>query len=128
MINTLYELDSMGVGFSIDDFGAGYSSLSYLKRLPIDTLKIDRSFVQNIPDDADDVAIVRAILAMARSLGIRVVAEGVETAEQLAFLRRHGCDAVQGFYFGQPLPAGEIGALLRETGRFPMPENPHNSA
>ena len=128
VINTLYELDSMGVGFSIDDFGAGYSSLSYLKRLPIDTLKIDRSFVQNIPDDADDVAIVRAILVMARSLGIRVVAEGVETAEQLAFLRRHGCDAVQGFYFGQPLPAGEIGALLRETGRFPMPENPHNSA
>ncbi len=122
VINTLHELDSMGVEISIDDFGTGYSSLSYLKRLPIDTLKIDRSFVQNIPGDADDAAIALAILAMARSLGIRVVAEGVETAEQLAFLRRHGCDAMQGYFFSKPLPADELGALLRKTGRFPLPQ------
>ena len=120
VINTLHELDAMGVQFSIDDFGTGYSSLSYLKRLPIDTLKIDRSFVQNIPGNADDAAIAQAILAMARSLGIRVVAEGVETAEQLEFLCRHGCDALQGYYFSQPLPAGELGVLLRTTGCFPL--------
>ena len=110
----------MGVQFSIDDFGTGYSSLSYLKRLPIDTLKIDRSFVQNIPGNADDAAIAQAILAMARSLGIRVVAEGVETAEQLEFLCRHGCDALQGYYFSQPLPADELGALLCKVGCFPL--------
>ena len=121
VINTLHELDSMGVEISIDDFGTGYSSLSYLKRLPIDTLKIDRSFVQNIPHDADDAAIAQAILAMARSLGIVVVAEGVETIEQLAFLRHHGCDAMQGNYFSKPLPADELVKLLRNTGQFPLP-------
>ena len=121
VINTLYELDTMGVEILIDDFGTGYSSLSYLKRLPIDTLKIDRSFVQNIPDDADDAAIAQAILAMARSLGIVVVAEGVETIEQLAFLRHRGCDAMQGNYFSKPLPADELVALLRKTGRFQLP-------
>ena len=123
VINALHELDAMGVGFSIDDFGTGYSSFSYLRRLPIDTLKIDRSFVQNIPGNDDDAAIAQAILAMARSLGVRVVAEGVETAEQLEFLCRHGCDALQGYYFSKPLPADELGALLRTTGRFRLPEN-----
>jgi diguanylate cyclase (GGDEF)-like protein len=118
VINTLYELDTMGVGISIDDFGTGYSSLSYLKRLPIDTLKIDRSFVKNIPEDADDAAIAQAILAMARSLGIGVVAEGVETSEQLAFLRHHGCDAMQGYYFSKPLPADELVLLLHRSGNF----------
>ena len=122
VINTLYELDAMGVEFSIDDFGTGYSSLSYLKRLPIDTLKIDRSFVQNIPGDADNATIAKAIVVMAHSLGIRVVAEGVETAEQLAFLRQHGCDAMQGYYFSKPLPADELAALLRRIGSFPLPE------
>lgn len=120
VINTLYELDRMGVEISIDDFGTGYSSLSYLKRLPIDTLKIDRSFVQNIPEDADDAAIAQAILAMASSLGIDVVAEGVETIEQLAFLRHHGCDALQGNYFSKPLPADELVVLLRKTGKFAL--------
>lgn len=122
VINTLQELDAMGVEISIDDFGTGYSSLSYLKRLPIDTLKIDRSFVQNIPSNADDAAITQAILAMARSLGIRVVAEGVETVEQLLFLRRHGCDALQGYYFSKPLRAADLGEWLRRTARFPLPE------
>lgn len=122
VINTLHELDAMGVDFSIDDFGTGYSSLSYLKRLPIDTLKIDKSFVHNIPGDSDNATIAHAILAMARSLGIRVVAEGVETAEQLAFLRQQGCDAMQGYYFSRPLPAQDLETLLRQIGSFPLPE------
>ncbi len=120
VIATLHELDAMGVEITIDDFGTGYSSLSYLKRLPINTLKIDRSFVQNIPDDADDAAIAQAILAMTRSLGIVVIAEGVETIEQLAFLRQHGCDAMQGYYFSKPLPADELVQLLRHTGHFAL--------
>ena len=122
VINTLQELAVMGVEISIDDFGIGYSSLSYLKRLPIGTLKIDRSFVQNIPGNADDAAIAQAILGMARSLNIRVVAEGVETTDQLVFLRRHGCDALQGPCFSKPLPADDLSALLRKTGCFPLPE------
>jgi len=122
VVNTLYELDAMGVEISIDDFGTGYSSLSYLKRLPIDTLKIDRSFVQNIPNDADDVAIAQAILAMASSLGMRVIAEGVESVEQAVFLRDKGCDAMQGFYFSKPLAANELTLLLQRIGRFPLPK------
>lgn len=122
VVNTLYELDAMGVEISIDDFGTGYSSLSYLKRLPIDTLKIDRSFVQNIPDDADDAAIAQAILAMASSLGMRVIAEGVETVQQAVFLRDKGCDAMQGFYFSKPLAANELSLLLQRIGRFPLPK------
>ena len=122
VINSLYELDAMGVDFSIDDFGTGYSSLSYLKRLPIDTLKIDKSFVHNLPGDSDNATIVQAILAMAHSLGIRVVAEGVETAEQLTFLRQYGCDAVQGYFLSRPLPASELESLLRQIGSFQLPE------
>lgn len=118
VINTLNELDAMGVQISIDDFGTGYSSLSYLKRLPIDTLKIDRSFVTNIQEDS---AIAEAILAMAVSLDIRVIAEGVETIEQLVFLCRHDCDAMQGYYFSEPLPAHELVALLHKTEHFSLP-------
>lgn len=109
----LNDLSRYGVRFSIDDFGTGYSSLSYLKRFPIDTLKIDRSFVRDIPRDADDSAIAAAIIAMAHNLGITVVAEGVETQEQLEFLTRHACDAMQGFYFSEPLPPEEFIALLQ---------------
>lgn len=113
---TLSYLHFTGVRFAIDDFGTGYSSFSYLKRMPIQFLKIDRSFIQGLPDSQDDAAIVTAILAMAHRMGMRVVAEGVETAEQLAFLQAAGCDQLQGYYFSPPLPAHEFEALL-STGR-----------
>ncbi|RJF98418.1 bifunctional diguanylate cyclase/phosphodiesterase [Noviherbaspirillum saxi] len=108
----LNELHSLGVQISIDDFGTGYSSLSYLKRLPIQILKIDQSFVRDIATDQDDRAIVSAIIVLAHSLGLQVVAEGVENAEQLGFLREHGCDAMQGYYFSRPVPAEQLLQLL----------------
>jgi diguanylate cyclase (GGDEF)-like protein len=111
-IKTLTILKNFGLGISVDDFGTGYSSLSYLKRFPIDELKIDRSFVQDLHRDADDAAICAAILAMARQLGLRVVAEGVELEEQLDFLRRHNCDEIQGYLFSKPLPAEEFEKLI----------------
>jgi len=106
-------IKEMGISISIDDFGTGYSSLSYLKRFPIDTLKIDRSFVRDIPADLDDVAIVRAIIAMARSLRMRTVAEGVEQEEQMRFLRAEGCEEMQGFLYSRPLPGDEVLRLLK---------------
>ena len=104
----LYSLKECGVKLAVDDFGTGYSSLSYLKRFPVDTLKVDRSFIQDVPGDQEDVSLVTAIVAMADSLGIAVVAEGVETEEQRLFLREIGCDYMQGFLFDKPLSAEEM--------------------
>jgi diguanylate cyclase (GGDEF)-like protein/PAS domain S-box-containing protein len=110
----LTRLREIGVSVAIDDFGTGHSSLNYLKRFPIDTLKIDRSFVEDLPDRFEDAAIVRAVLELARGLDLRVVAEGVETKEQLDFLRLHECREVQGFYFSEAVPASAIDELLTQ--------------
>jgi diguanylate cyclase (GGDEF)-like protein len=107
-VAVLEKLKSIGVQIAIDDFGTGYSSLAYLKRFPIDTLKIDRSFIRDIPADSGDKKITRAIIAMAHSLKLKVVAEGVETADQLKFLRAEHCDAVQGYFLYRPLPEAEM--------------------
>jgi diguanylate cyclase (GGDEF)-like protein/PAS domain S-box-containing protein len=109
----LQTLREKGVQVAIDDFGTGYSSLSYLRKFPVDALKIDRSFVSQISDAGDDATIVTAVIGMARSLKLRVVAEGVETAEELAFLRAHQCDEAQGYYFSRPAPPDQFARLLR---------------
>jgi diguanylate cyclase (GGDEF)-like protein/PAS domain S-box-containing protein len=111
-IATLTRLKAIGVKFSIDDFGTGYSSLSYLKRFPIDYLKIDQSFVRDISTDPDDAAITKTIISMAHDLGLRVIAEGVETQEQETFLRLHHCDEMQGYLFSKPVSAEQVEALL----------------
>ncbi len=126
-VDILRSLKAIGVHLSIDDFGTGYSSLSYLKRFPIDLLKIDQSFVRDITVDPDDAVIVLSIISLAHSLRLTVIAEGVETEAQLAYLRRHGCDCMQGYYFSHPLSAADCEQLLRQgkrlllendTGRF----------
>ena len=120
-IATLNYLKSLGLRISIDDFGTGYSSLSYLKRFPLDALKVDRSFVRDITTDADDAAITLAIISMAHSLGLKVIAEGVETEAQLAFLAAHGCEQMQGYYFSKPVPAADCAQMLRDARRLQLP-------
>lgn len=110
----LTALSDMDIALAIDDFGTGYSSLSYLKRFPITYLKIDQSFVRGIPSNPSDAAIVRTIIAMAKNLGMRLIAEGVETREQLAFLRNEGCEEAQGYLFSKPLPAADLARFLRD--------------
>ncbi|KJU86685.1 PAS/PAC sensor-containing diguanylate cyclase/phosphodiesterase [Candidatus Magnetobacterium bavaricum] len=112
-IKVLRDIKNMGIHIAIDDFGMGYSSLSYLKRFPIDRLKIDRSFVNDINTDPDDAAIATAIIAMAHSLKLKVTAEGVETTEQLEFLRRLNCDEAQGYLFSRPLVPEKFSEFLQ---------------
>jgi diguanylate cyclase (GGDEF)-like protein len=118
-VQTLTQLKDMGVGIAIDDFGTGYSSLANLKRLPLSLLKIDQSFVWRITQDPQDAAITSAIIAMAQSLGLKVIAEGVETKDQLAFLKKQGCYAIQGFICSSPLPVGEVAAMLERPSLLP---------
>jgi diguanylate cyclase (GGDEF)-like protein len=114
-VNTLRRLKDLGIRIAIDDFGTGYSSLAYLKRFPIDSVKLDRSFVEDIPQDVDSMAIAQAIIAMAHSLRLKVVAEGVETEAQVSFLRGEGCDEMQGHYFSAACAASEIPAVMRKS-------------
>jgi diguanylate cyclase (GGDEF)-like protein len=120
-VRVLDAIRSRGIRLAIDDFGTGYSSMSLMKQLPIDTIKIDRSFVRDLPDDSEDRAIAQAIISMGKALGMTVIAEGVETAEQQAFLRSHACDEMQGFPFSKPLPSGQLADLLRAA---PLPVSP----
>lgn len=112
-IEKMQSLRAIGIRFSVDDFGTGQSSLSYLKRLPLQQIKIDQSFVRDITTDPSDAAIVQTIIGMARNLGLDVIAEGVETEEQRAFLERHGCDDYQGYLFSKPVPIEAFEDLLK---------------
>jgi EAL domain-containing protein (putative c-di-GMP-specific phosphodiesterase class I) len=117
-VDKLQALDRLGIRLSIDDFGTGYSSLAHLKRFPIKTLKIDQSFIQDITTNPDDAAIAQAIIALAESLRLKVIAEGVETRGQLDLLRRYHCDQMQGYLFSKPLPAEQMLELLRSGRRL----------
>lgn len=112
VITTLNEIKNFGINISMDDFGTGYSSLSYLRKLPIDTVKIDRSFVRNIPHDKEDVSIAQAIIAMSKSLGLQIIAEGVENIKQVNFFKQEGCTIVQGFLFSKPVSAPDFKLML----------------
>ncbi|MFQ5618759.1 MAG: putative bifunctional diguanylate cyclase/phosphodiesterase, partial [Rhodospirillales bacterium] len=126
-ITYLHAIREMGVGLSIDDFGTGYSSLSYLKRLPVNSVKIDRSFVHDVTVDPEDASLADAIIALAHNLGLKVIAEGVETKEQLDFLRTRGCDLYQGYYFAKPMTAKEFQKRMR-TGQWSPPNKKKTSS
>ena len=115
-VERLRGLQALGVQLVLDDFGTGYSSLSYLRRLPLDTIKIDRSFVSGLGSDAADLPIIQAVISLAHGLGIDVVAEGIETAAQLASLRALNCDRGQGYAFARPLPPDDLEAMLARSG------------
>lgn len=111
----LLTLQKMGVRVALDDFGTGYSSLAYLKRFPIDKLKIDRAFIDGLPHDSDDKAITASILDVSRHLGLETVAEGVETQEQAAYLTAHGCDVAQGYFYSYPLSPDELETVISKS-------------
>ena len=110
----LVDIRDLGFNMSIDDFGTGYSSLSYLKRCPVNTVKIDKSFIFGLPDDQENATLVTAIVAMAHGLNLKVIAEGVETEEQWGFLKQVNCDLMQGFHIGKPMPAEDFESFLSE--------------
>ncbi len=112
-VKIMNAIQGRGIRLAVDDFGTGYSSMSLMKQFPIDTLKIDRSFVRDLPDDAEDKAIAQAIISMGKAMGMTIVAEGVETTAQQSFLRDHGCDEMQGYLFSKPLPPEQMAELLR---------------
>jgi EAL domain-containing protein (putative c-di-GMP-specific phosphodiesterase class I) len=117
VIAQLNELRTLGVSIAIDDFGTGYSSLAQLRHFPVNTLKVDRSFIRELDTNAGDKAIIDAIIQMGKTLSLTVVAEGVETQEQLTQLRQRSCDQMQGYHFSKPLPPEQFAALLRQRGR-----------
>jgi len=123
ILPTLESIRSMGVNILVDDFGTGFSSLAYLKRFPVTGLKVDRSFVMDITSDTDDAVITRTIIGLAHDLGLKVIAEGVETKAQLDFLRGEGCDEGQGYYLYRPMPPEEVIRLLREENGMAADEN-----
>jgi EAL domain-containing protein (putative c-di-GMP-specific phosphodiesterase class I) len=120
-IRRLNALKALGVKIAIDDFGTGYSSLSYLQQFPFDILKIDRCFIRNITDNASNAAITKAIIEMAKSLNLQLIAEGVETEAELSFVCRHQCDGMQGYLFSRAVPAPEFHQLLLAGKRLPLP-------
>jgi EAL domain-containing protein (putative c-di-GMP-specific phosphodiesterase class I) len=119
VVDALHKLKEIGTRISIDDFGTGYSSLSYLKRFPIDTLKIDQAFVRDVPHDRDGSAIVEAIISMGHSLDLSVIAEGVETVDQLNFLKARRCNEIQGNYYSKPIPAAQFEKMLADPCLYP---------
>jgi EAL domain-containing protein (putative c-di-GMP-specific phosphodiesterase class I) len=132
-LSVLQELKEMGLNLAIDDFGTGYSSLSYLKQFPVGKLKIDRSFIRDIGVDCDDRAITSAIVSLAKSLHLRVIAEGVENEAQMSFLREHQCDEIQGYYFSRPLSADDAAVKLQcgpcyEAGALRLADSMHPNA
>jgi EAL domain-containing protein (putative c-di-GMP-specific phosphodiesterase class I) len=116
-VATMRELQSLGVQLSIDDFGTGYSSLAALKTFPVARLKIDKSFINDLPNDENDKAVASAVISLGQKLNLRVIAEGVETDDQVAFLRQNNCDEMQGYHFSKPVPAVDIEKMLRARPR-----------
>ena len=123
-VATMNELQELGVQISIDDFGTGYSSLSALKTFPVARLKIDKSFIDNVAEDENDQAVVSAVISLAQKLNMRVIAEGVETDQQVAFLLKNNCDEMQGYHYSKPVSAQAIGTLLKAAAWPPVHPRP----